>query len=85
MPQGKRMERYGMLKIIAEGLLGRILGLAIFAGGFWLLIKGFVDSNIPLAVLGGIMIPMGMWVMAAIRRLTSGRDEPEQPRAGEQE
>lgn len=79
------MERYGILKIIAEGLLGRILGLAIFAGGFWLLIKGFVDYNIPFAVLGGIMIPLGMWVMAAIRRVTSARGELEQPQAGEQE
>ncbi|MCE2464115.1 MAG: hypothetical protein J4F46_09465 [Dehalococcoidia bacterium] len=79
------MERYGILKIIAEGLLGRILGLAIFAGGFWLLIKGFVDSNIPFAVLGGIMIPLGMWVMAATRRIASVRDELEQPQAGKQE
>ena len=70
---------------MAEGILGRILGLGIFAGGFWLLIRGFVDSNIPLAVLGGIMIPLGMWVMAAIRRFASVRDELEQPQAGKQE
>jgi hypothetical protein len=74
-----------MLKIIAEGLLGRVLGLGIFAGGFWLLIKGFVDSNIPLGVLGGIMIPLGMWVMAITRRVTSGRDDSEQPPARKQE
>ncbi len=74
-----------MLKIIAEGILGRVLGLGIFAGGFWLLIRGFVDSDIPLAVLGGIMIPLGMWVMAAIRRFASARDELEQPQAGKQE
>ena len=74
-----------MLKIIAEGLLGRILGLAIFAGGFWLLIRGFVDSNIPLGVLGGIMIPLGMWVMATILRVTSGRDELEPPQTRKRE
>ena len=58
----------GMLKLVARGILGRVLGLGLFAGGFWLLIRGFVDSSIPLGFLGGAMIPLGMWVMAQIRR-----------------
>ena len=57
-----------MLKIIARGLLGQALGLGLFAGGFWLLFTGFHDSSVALGVLGGAMIPLGMWVMALVRR-----------------
>ena len=63
----------GMLRIIAGGLLGRALGLGIFGGGFWLLFTGFLDSNVLLGVLGGVMIPLGMWVMALVRRGSSGQ------------
>jgi len=62
-----------MLKIIARGLLGQALGLGIFAGGFWLLVKGFLDSSILIGVLGGVMIPLGMWVMALVRRSQSSQ------------
>ena len=57
-----------MLRFLLKGVLGRVLGLALFGGGFLLLVKGFVDSSIALAVLGGAMIPVGMWVMALARK-----------------
>ena len=47
--------------------MGRAFGLAVFGGGFWLLFTGFLDYNVPLGVLGGVMIPLGMWFMALAR------------------
>lgn len=57
-----------LLKIIARSVLGQFLGLGVFAGGFWLLFTGFQDSNIPIGVLGGVMIPLGLWLMSLARR-----------------
>ena len=57
-----------MLKLVVRGLLGRLIGLGLFGGGFWLLVMGFVDARIPLGVLGGAMILLGMWVIAQIKR-----------------
>ena len=53
---------------LGSSLLGRAGGLALFGGGFWLLAKGFIDSHIPLAILGSIMILAGMWAIASSRR-----------------
>jgi hypothetical protein len=62
-----------MLRTLALSVLGRAAGLALFGGGFWLLFTGFLDSTIVLGILGGLMIPMGMWVMALARRVASGQ------------
>ena len=40
--------------------MGRVVGLAIFAGGFLALFKGFLDPNVPVGILGGVMIPLGL-------------------------
>jgi len=48
-------------------ILGQVLGLGLFFGGFWLLFLGFLRPNVALGVLGGVMIPMGMWMMARLR------------------
>lgn len=61
-----------MLLSVLKGLLGRVAGLALFVGGFWLLIVGFQDTNIPLGILGGAMIPLGMWVMVVVRYRQQG-------------
>ena len=55
-------------KMVPRGLLGRLLGLGVFSGGFFLLARGFVESNLPLGLLGGAMIPLGMWVMVTVHR-----------------
>ncbi len=53
---------------MASSLMGRALGLGLFAGGFWLLFAGFLGSNVLQGVLGGAMIPAGMWKIASSRR-----------------
>ena len=58
-----------MLKGLASGLLGRAVGLGLFGVGFWALAKGFIDSNVPIAVLGGVLMVGGMWAMAHFRRM----------------
>ena len=63
--------RMSIVKIIAGSILGQALGIGLFAGGFWLLFLGFQESSIPLGILGGAMIPVGMWVMARVRRFQS--------------
>ena len=60
-----------MLKSIARGLLGRLVAYAVFGMGFWFLFRGVQDDNIPLAVLGGAMIPAGMYLLVKVRRFTS--------------
>lgn len=57
-----------MLGIIGGGLLGRVVGLGLFVGGFWALVRGFVDSSIPVGILGGALIPLGMWVLVQVRK-----------------
>jgi len=47
--------------------MGRVVGLAIFAGGFLALFKGFLDPNVPVGILGGVMIPLGLWIVAEAR------------------
>ena len=60
-----------MLKGIVRGLLGRLIGYALFGLGFWLLFQGFLRPNIPLGILGGAMILGGMYVMATYRRMSA--------------
>ena len=57
-----------MLRVLARTLLGRAMGMALLGGGFWLLFIGFEESSVALGTLGGVMIPLGMWVMAFVAR-----------------
>ncbi len=66
-----------MLKGIVRGLLGRLIGYALFGLGFWLLFQGFLRPNIPLGVLGGAMILGGMYVMATSRLISSTAPDAE--------
>ena len=75
-----------MLKDLSRSLLGRLLSLAIFALGFWVLYQGLLrDDNLLLLVLGGVvgsaLILGGLYLMATTRRLaarTEARKESEQ-------
>ena len=57
-----------MLKILAKGLFGRMLGYAGIVSGFWLLFQAFSRSHPGLGVLGGALILGAMSLMVAGRR-----------------
>jgi hypothetical protein len=65
-----------MLKTLGRGLLTRLLAYAVLGLGFWLLLQGFLRPNIPVAILGGVMIPVGMYLIVSARR---GPDSTENP------
>ena len=60
-----------MLKDLGKGLLARSLAYTVFGLGFWLLFQGFLRPNIPLGILGGVMIPVGMYLIVRARRSTN--------------
>ena len=57
-----------MLKDLGKGLLARSLAYAVFGLGFWLLFQGFLKPSIVLGILGGAMIPAGMYLIVKARR-----------------
>ena len=57
-----------LLKILAKGLVGRLLAYAVFGLGFWLLFQGFSNPSAPRGVLGGVMILIAMYLMVLARR-----------------
>ena len=57
-----------MLKHLAKGLLGRLLGYGSLAIGFWLLFRGFSGAGFPLAILGGVTVLVGMYLLVSTRR-----------------
>ena len=58
--------------MIARVLLGRFLGIGTVAGGFLLLFKGVFDENVYIAVVGGVLIPLGMWIMVNVHKDHAG-------------
>ena len=57
-----------MLKLLAKGLFGRFLSYAAFSLGFWLLYQGFTRPSAVLAVLGGGVVLLGMYLMVQARK-----------------
>ena len=57
-----------MLKHLAKGLLGRLLGYGALALGFWLLFRGFSEAGFPLAIVGGVAVLGGMYLLVSTRR-----------------
>lgn len=49
-------------------IFGRLLASAIVVAGFYLLWLGFVESNLVKAILGGVLIPAGLYLMVSSRR-----------------
>lgn len=49
-------------------IFGRLLASAVVAAGFYLLWLGFVESNLVKAILGGVLIPAGLYLMVSSRR-----------------
>ena len=58
-----------MLKHLAKGLFGRLLGYGSLALGFWLLFRGFSGAGFPLAILGGVTVLVGMYLLVNTRRI----------------
>ena len=57
-----------MLKNLAKGLLGRLLGYGTLTLGFWLLFRGFSEAGFPLAFVGGLAVLGGMYLLVSSRR-----------------
>ncbi len=57
-----------MLKYLAKGLLGRLLGYGSLTLGFWLLFRGFSGAGFPLALVGGAAVLGGMYLLVSTRR-----------------
>ena len=57
-----------MLKHLAKGLLGRFLGYGALALGFWLLFRGFSEAGFLLAIVGGVAVLGGMYLLVSSRR-----------------
>ena len=57
-----------MLRYLAKGLLGRLLGYGTLALGFWLLYRGFSVASIPSGFLGGLLVLGGLYLMVSARR-----------------
>jgi hypothetical protein len=57
-----------MLKALGKGLLARLLAYGVFGLGFWLLFQAFWRPSVMLGVLGGVLIPLGMYLMVTARR-----------------
>ena len=57
-----------MLKHLAKGLLGRMLGYGALALGFWLLFRGFSEAGFLLAIMGGVAVLGGMYLLVSSRR-----------------
>ena len=52
-----------MLKSLARGLFGRLLGYGGLVLGFWLLREAFIEVSYPLGGLGGLAILAAMYVI----------------------
>ena len=56
-----------MLKSLAKGLFGRLLGYGGLLLGFWLLREAFIEVNYLLGVLGGLAILAAMYMIVVAR------------------
>ena len=57
-----------MLKYLAKGLLGRLLGYGTLSIGFWLLFRGFSGAGIPHGLAGGAVVLAGMYLLVVSRQ-----------------
>ncbi len=70
------------MKFQPFNIFGRLLASATVLAGFYLLWLGFVESNLVKVVLGGVLIPAGLYLMVSsrrkdIRRESDAADVPE--------
>ncbi len=58
----------GLMRFQPFNIFGRLLASAAVLAGFYLLWLGFMESNLIKAVLGGVLIPVGLYLMVSSRR-----------------
>ena len=58
----------GFMRFQPFNIFGRLLASAAVLAGFYLLWLGFMESNLIKAVLGGVLIPVGLYLMISSRR-----------------
>ena len=77
------------MKFQPFSIFGRLLASAVVVAGFYFLWLGFVESNLVKAILGGVLIPAGLYLMVSSRRReareSSEREARETPAAEESE
>ena len=66
-----------MLKSLAKGLFGRVLGYGGLLLGVWWLREAFLGPNYPLGVLGGLTILAAMYLVVRGRRLPNSSIQAE--------
>ena len=49
-------------------IFGRLLASGVVVAGFYLLWLGFVEGNAMKAIPGGVLIPLGLYLMVSSRR-----------------
>ena len=57
-----------LLRALAKGLFGRVLGYSAFLLGFWLLFQGISRPNVLFGILGSAAILVAMYLMVLIRK-----------------
>ena len=58
----------GFMRFQPFNIFGRLLASAAVLAGFYLLWLGFMESDLIKAVLGGVLIPVGLYLMVSSRR-----------------
>ena len=56
------------MKFQPFNIFGRLLASAAVLAGFYVLWLGFMESNLIKAALGGVLIPLGLYLMVSSRR-----------------
>ncbi|MBM3943659.1 MAG: hypothetical protein FJ316_12255 [SAR202 cluster bacterium] len=70
-----------MIKLLAQGLLLRLAAYIALGLGLWLIFRGFWVDNFLLAVLGGVLVLGGMWLMVLGRRAAVRMSQAKVPSA----
>ncbi len=63
-----------MVKDLAKGLLARVTAYGVLLLGFWTMYQGFLRRSIPLLLVGGVLVLVGMWLIVFARRGPSAKN-----------
>lgn len=63
------------IRHLVPRLFSSALGMGILFLGFYLLYLGFLKSDVKIVALGGIAIPLGMWLTIRARHTHPGQKQ----------